>query len=169
MTRIQELHARTLNAADEGTRQRDSAVLDDLVGQTRQISNSLKEKIQSLASYPVSRSQDQTVRRDQVRGPVTLHPVAHDLILHFDNRRTACAPVLWRFSKPTRMWSATTGRDIGSASSGSSRLVSYLSSWAGNNQMLNSAHSQARCVAGGSCRCCERSGGWWPDFLSGGM
>ena len=74
--RIQELHGRTLNAADEGTRQRDGAVLDDLVAQTRQISNSLKEKIQSLASYPVSRPQDQAVRRDQVRA-LFLGPHAH--------------------------------------------------------------------------------------------
>ena len=66
VNRIQELHGRTLNAADENTRLRDGAMLDDLVGQTRQLSNTLKEKIQALASYPVTRPQDQTVRRDQV-------------------------------------------------------------------------------------------------------
>ena len=66
VTRIQELHGRALDAADESTRQREGAVLDDLVAQTRQVSNQLKEKIQSLAAYPVSRPQDQSIRRDQV-------------------------------------------------------------------------------------------------------
>ncbi|KAI0636840.1 t-SNARE [Trametes polyzona] len=65
VSRIAELHSRTLNSTDEGASRQNEAVLDDLVGQTRQLSNQLKERIQTLSSYPVTRAQDQTIRKNQ--------------------------------------------------------------------------------------------------------
>ncbi|KAI0709374.1 t-SNARE [Earliella scabrosa] len=65
VTRIAELHSRTLNTADDGASRQNAALLDDLVGETRSLSNELKEKIQALASFPASRPQDQTIRRNQ--------------------------------------------------------------------------------------------------------
>ncbi|KAI0831446.1 t-SNARE [Trametes gibbosa] len=65
VSRIADLHSRTLNSADDGARRQNEAVLDELVGQTRQLSNELKEKIQTLSSYPVTRAQDQVVRKNQ--------------------------------------------------------------------------------------------------------
>ncbi|TFK84621.1 t-SNARE [Polyporus arcularius HHB13444] len=65
VSRISDLHSRTLNTADDGASRQNAALLDDLVGQTRELSNSLKEKIQALSQYPVSRPQDQTIRKNQ--------------------------------------------------------------------------------------------------------
>ncbi|KAI0328558.1 t-SNARE [Cubamyces sp. BRFM 1775] len=65
VSRIADLHSRTLNSTDEGASRQNEALLDDLVGQTRQLSNELKQRIQALASYPVTRAQDQTIRKNQ--------------------------------------------------------------------------------------------------------
>ncbi|TBU35840.1 t-SNARE [Dichomitus squalens] len=65
VARIADLHSRTLNSADDNASRQNTALLDDLVGQTRELSNSLKEKIQSLSSYPVTRPQDQAIRKNQ--------------------------------------------------------------------------------------------------------
>ena len=70
VSRIADLHSRTLNSADDNASRQSAALLDDLVGQTRELSNSLKEKIQSLSSFPVTRPQDQQIRKNQVRCPV---------------------------------------------------------------------------------------------------
>lgn len=67
VTRISELHSRTLNTADDNASRQNAALLDDLVGETRRLSNELKEKIQALASFPAPRPQDQTIRKNQVR------------------------------------------------------------------------------------------------------
>ncbi|KAI8998518.1 t-SNARE [Trametes punicea] len=65
VSRIADLHSRTLNSTDEGSSRQNEALLDDLVGQTRQLSNDLKERIQALASYPATRAQDQAIRKNQ--------------------------------------------------------------------------------------------------------
>ncbi|KAI0807449.1 t-SNARE [Fomes fomentarius] len=65
VTRISELHSRTLNTADDNASRQNAALLDDLVGETRRLSNELKEKIQALASFPAPRPQDQTIRKNQ--------------------------------------------------------------------------------------------------------
>ena len=70
VARIADLHSRTLNSADDNASRQSAALLDDLVGQTRELSNSLKEKIQSLSSFPVTRPQDQQIRKNQVRCPI---------------------------------------------------------------------------------------------------
>ena len=66
VSRIADLHSRTLNTADETASRESAAQLDELVGQTRQLSNGLKEKIQSLSSFPITRPQDQAIRKNQV-------------------------------------------------------------------------------------------------------
>nr|VWO98777.1 Sphingosine-1-phosphate lyase [Ganoderma boninense] len=65
VSRIATLHSRTLEITDEATSSQSSAELDELVGKTRQLSNDLKEKIQSLSSFPVTRPQDQAIRKNQ--------------------------------------------------------------------------------------------------------
>ncbi|KAI0748257.1 t-SNARE [Daedaleopsis nitida] len=65
VNRISELHSRTLNTADDGASRHNAAMLDELVGETRKLSNELKEKIQALSAYPVSRVQDQNMRKNQ--------------------------------------------------------------------------------------------------------
>ncbi|OSC99023.1 t-SNARE [Trametes coccinea BRFM310] len=65
VSRIADLHARTLSSTDEGSGRHNEELLDDLVGQTRQLSNELKERIQALAAYPVTRAQDQVIRKNQ--------------------------------------------------------------------------------------------------------
>ncbi|KAI0375029.1 t-SNARE [Pilatotrama ljubarskyi] len=65
VSRIADLHSRTLNSTDEGASRQNEALLDELVGQTRQLSNELKDRIQALSSYPVTRAQDQAIRKNQ--------------------------------------------------------------------------------------------------------
>ncbi|KAI0780797.1 t-SNARE [Trametes elegans] len=65
VSRISDLHSRTLNSTDEGASRQNEALLDELVGQTRQLSNELKGRIQALASFPVTRAQDQAIRKNQ--------------------------------------------------------------------------------------------------------
>ncbi|EIW60013.1 t-SNARE [Trametes versicolor FP-101664 SS1] len=65
VSRISDLHSRTLNSTDDNASRQNEAVLDDLVGQTRQLSTELKERIQTLSSYPVTRAQDQAIRKNQ--------------------------------------------------------------------------------------------------------
>ena len=66
MQQISELHSRSLNGTDESANQRTSALLDDLVTRTRQLSNNLKERIQALTKFPAPRPQDARIRNNQV-------------------------------------------------------------------------------------------------------
>ncbi|PIL24120.1 transporter [Ganoderma sinense ZZ0214-1] len=65
VSRIADLHSRTLNITDAAASRESAAELDELVGQTRELSNSLKAKIQVLSSFPVTRPQDQAIRKNQ--------------------------------------------------------------------------------------------------------
>ncbi|PCH38102.1 t-SNARE [Wolfiporia cocos MD-104 SS10] len=65
VSRIGELHSRSLNSTDEAASQQNSAALDDLITRTRTLSNDLKEHIQTLAKYPAPRPQDARVRNNQ--------------------------------------------------------------------------------------------------------
>ncbi|KAI0724092.1 t-SNARE [Fomitopsis betulina] len=62
---ISELHSRTLNSTDESANQQSSALLDDLVTRTRQLSNNLKDRIQALTKFPAPRPQDARIRNNQ--------------------------------------------------------------------------------------------------------
>ncbi|KAI0928582.1 hypothetical protein AcW1_005786 [Taiwanofungus camphoratus] len=65
VARIGELHSRLLSSTDESTSHQTTALLEDLVGSTRVLSNSLKERIQALAQSPAPRPQDTRTRNNQ--------------------------------------------------------------------------------------------------------
>ncbi|OCH95020.1 t-SNARE, partial [Obba rivulosa] len=66
VNRISELHARTLDSTDEAANRQTQALLEDLVNQTRELSNDLKRRIQSLDSIPTGRPQDARIRKNQL-------------------------------------------------------------------------------------------------------
>ncbi|KZT11242.1 t-SNARE [Laetiporus sulphureus 93-53] len=66
VSRIGELHSRSLNSTDDIANRRTSAELEELVGKTRSLSNDLKDRIQSLTQYPVPRPQDARIRNNQI-------------------------------------------------------------------------------------------------------
>lgn len=59
------MHSRTLNSMDDS--QQNHAVLDELVGETRALSNQLRNRIQTLAKQPTPPGQDARIRQNQVR------------------------------------------------------------------------------------------------------
>lgn len=59
------MHSRTLNSMDDT--QQNHAVLDELVGETRALSNQLRNQIQTLAKQPTPPGQDARIRQNQVR------------------------------------------------------------------------------------------------------
>ncbi|KAH9951870.1 t-SNARE [Amylocystis lapponica] len=65
VARIGEYHSRLLNSTDDGVNRQNSALLDDLVTQTRELSNSLKQRIQTLDAKPGVRPQDARIRKNQ--------------------------------------------------------------------------------------------------------
>jgi len=65
VARIGEYHSRLLNSTDETANQQNSAQLDELVERTRELSNSLKQRIQSLEAAPAGRPQDARIRKNQ--------------------------------------------------------------------------------------------------------
>lgn len=72
VTRISELHSRSLNSTDENTTKQTAALLDDLSVQTRKLSTSLKSRIQALDAKSSPRPQDTQVQKNQVgQTPVT--------------------------------------------------------------------------------------------------
>ncbi|KZT66869.1 t-SNARE [Daedalea quercina L-15889] len=62
---IGELHSHSLNSTDENANRGTSALLDDLMARTRQLSNDLKERIQALSRWPAHRPQDTQIRNNQ--------------------------------------------------------------------------------------------------------
>lgn len=65
VSRVSDMHSRTLNSMDDS--QQNHAVLDDLVGETRSLSNQLRNRIQTLAKQPTPPGQDARIRQNQVR------------------------------------------------------------------------------------------------------
>ncbi|KAF7793042.1 hypothetical protein EIP86_004147 [Pleurotus ostreatoroseus] len=65
VTRISELHSRTLNSTDEGANRQTAALLDDLVNETRELGNSIKQRIQALESQPAQPGQDVRIRKNR--------------------------------------------------------------------------------------------------------
>lgn len=78
---ISELHSRTLNSTDESANQQSSALLDDLVTRTRQLSNNLKDRIQALTKFPAPRPQDARIRNNQVS---SCDPLQRNIRAHMD-------------------------------------------------------------------------------------
>ena len=115
VSRIAELHSRTLNTADDNASRQNAALLDELVGETRKLSNELKEKIQALASYPASRPQDQTIRKNQVRHTSRSSRSCWPSQLMCCERRRLCLGIsLWRCCRTTSRWRGITVRGTGS-------------------------------------------------------
>ncbi|TFY70409.1 hypothetical protein EVG20_g2603 [Dentipellis fragilis] len=65
VSRISDLHSRTLNTMDDALSQQNHAVLDELVADTRNISNQLKTRIQDLEKQPAPPGQDARIRKNQ--------------------------------------------------------------------------------------------------------
>jgi len=65
VARIGEFHSRLLNSTDENASQQNAGLLDDLVGQTRELSNGLKQRIQALEAGSGGRPQDMRIRKNQ--------------------------------------------------------------------------------------------------------
>ena len=67
MNRIADLHSRTLNSTDEAANHQNTALLDDLINQTRDLGNSIKQRIQAVESKPMQPGQDARIRKNRVR------------------------------------------------------------------------------------------------------
>ncbi len=67
VTRISDLHSRSLNNTDEALSQQNAAALEELVAETRNLSNQIKAQIQELEKEPVPTGQDARIRKNQAR------------------------------------------------------------------------------------------------------
>ncbi|EGN95421.1 hypothetical protein SERLA73DRAFT_142087 [Serpula lacrymans var. lacrymans S7.3] len=65
ITRISDLHSRSLNTLDESASQQNATQLEELVADTRQLSNSIKERVKSLEGYTSSGAQDAKIRKNR--------------------------------------------------------------------------------------------------------
>jgi len=66
VSRIGELHSRSLNNTDEAVSQQNAAALDELVEETRALSNQLKNQIRDLEKETVPPGQDPRIRKNQI-------------------------------------------------------------------------------------------------------
>lgn len=67
VARISDMHSRSLNAMDDALTQQNAAVLDELVANTRMLSNQLRNRIQALAKQPTPPGQDARIRQNQTQ------------------------------------------------------------------------------------------------------
>ena len=67
VSRIGDLHSRSLNNTDEALSQQNAAALDELVAETRALSNQIKNQIQDLEKESVPPGQDPRIRKNQAR------------------------------------------------------------------------------------------------------
>ncbi|OAX43584.1 t-SNARE [Rhizopogon vinicolor AM-OR11-026] len=65
VTRIADLHSRSLNALDDAATQANIAQLDSLTNETRQLSNGLANRIQAL-ERPAGAGQDAQIRKNRI-------------------------------------------------------------------------------------------------------
>jgi len=66
VSRISELHSRSINIADEAAGQRNTAELEDLVADTSALSDTLKRRIKALEGRGGS-GRDGQIKKQQVR------------------------------------------------------------------------------------------------------
>ena len=66
VTRISDLQSRALNSTDENQNRQNAGILDDLVSQTRDLGNSIKQRIQSLDTQPAQPGENIAIRKNQV-------------------------------------------------------------------------------------------------------
>ena len=67
VSRIGDLHSRSLNNTDEALSQQNAAALDELLVETRALSNQIKIQIQDLEKESVPPGQDPRIRKNQAR------------------------------------------------------------------------------------------------------
>jgi len=72
VSRIADMHSRSLNTMDDSLMQQNAAVLDDLVASTRRLSNQLKSRVQELEKQPTPSGQDVRIRKNQVRYSISI-------------------------------------------------------------------------------------------------
>jgi syntaxin 1B/2/3 len=65
VSRISDLHSRSLNNTDEALSQQNAAALDELVEETRALSNQIKNQIRDLEKESVPPGQDPRIRKNQ--------------------------------------------------------------------------------------------------------
>jgi len=65
VTSISDLHSRSLNNTDEAVSQQNADALDQLLTETRSLSNQVKARIQELEKEPVPAGQDARIRKNQ--------------------------------------------------------------------------------------------------------
>jgi len=65
VSRIGDLHSRSLNNTDEALSQQNATALDELVAETRALSNQIKNQIQDLEKESVPPGQDPRIRKNQ--------------------------------------------------------------------------------------------------------
>lgn len=66
VTRISDLQSRALNSTDENQNRQNAGILDDLVSQTRDLGNSIKQRIQSLDTQPAQPGENIAIRKNQI-------------------------------------------------------------------------------------------------------
>lgn len=66
ITRISDLHSRSLNTLDETASQQNSAQLDELAEDTRQLSNTLSKRIKALGTTVRGGGQEAQIRKNQI-------------------------------------------------------------------------------------------------------
>jgi len=65
VSRIADLHSRSLNNTDEALSEQNATALDELIAETRALSNQIKNQIQDLEKEAVPQGQDPRIRRNQ--------------------------------------------------------------------------------------------------------
>lgn len=122
VTRISDLHSRSLNNTDDNSAQRNAAQLDDLVEDTSALSATLKRRIKALEKQGGS-GRDGQIRKQQVRTPQGQYVSSY--ISSF-RRRLWSSPNSWRRSKTTRLSNNSTVQSTSSEWRGSSRSVRHF-------------------------------------------
>jgi len=67
VSRIGDLHSRSLNNTDEALSKKNAAALNELVEETRALGNQIKNQIQDLEKESVPPGQDPRIRKNQAR------------------------------------------------------------------------------------------------------
>ena len=67
VARIGDLHARTLNTADEAAGRQNEALLDESVAEARGLTQRIKTAIWELEKQPTPPGQNAMIRKNQVR------------------------------------------------------------------------------------------------------
>ncbi|KAI0093594.1 t-SNARE [Irpex rosettiformis] len=65
VSRISDLHNRTLNSTDESSNRQNAGILEDLVAQTRELGNTIKQRIQSLEAKALQPGQDSRIKKNR--------------------------------------------------------------------------------------------------------